>query len=136
MSSFYFSNVPKLKIRHRGVVDDISPPLPVPWVIVLQTLETIVGSSSFISPASGVTTGVSSALFSTGHVPSSENSRQSGKKKAGANSKDEAFRTPVPPPANKYEYINIGSHRDELDPTVLEKLLAPAAIAVASVHKY
>ncbi|KAL2495228.1 hypothetical protein Fot_38985 [Forsythia ovata] len=47
-----------------------------------------------------------------------------------------ASRTSIPPPAGKYEYINIGSHRDELDPTILGKLSAPTAIAVASVHKY
>ncbi|KAL2455779.1 hypothetical protein Fot_57305 [Forsythia ovata] len=37
---------------------------------------------------------------------------------------------------NWTECINIGSRQDELDPTILEKLLAPSAIAVASVHKY
>ncbi|KAL2489130.1 SPRY domain-containing protein [Forsythia ovata] len=39
----------------------------------------------------------------------------------------------MPPPI---ERINIEFHRDELDPTVLGKLLALAAIAAASVHKY
>ncbi|KAL2514663.1 hypothetical protein Fot_28634 [Forsythia ovata] len=46
-----------------------------------------------------------------------------------------ASRTPIPP-AGRHEYINIGSHWDELDPMILGRLLAPAAIAVASVHKY
>ncbi|KAL2559153.1 hypothetical protein Fot_03892 [Forsythia ovata] len=45
-------------------------------------------------------------------------------------------RTSIPLPPGKYEYNNIGSRQDELDPTVLGKLLAPAAIAAASVHKY
>ncbi|KAL2528627.1 hypothetical protein Fot_21228 [Forsythia ovata] len=48
----------------------------------------------------------------------------------------ESSHTPVPLPAGKYEYINIGSRQDELDPTVLGKLPTPAAIVAASVHKY
>ncbi|KAL2489148.1 hypothetical protein Fot_42440 [Forsythia ovata] len=47
-----------------------------------------------------------------------------------------ASRTSIPPPPGKPKYINIGSRQDELDPTVLGKLLAPATIAAASVHKY
>ncbi|KAL2553532.1 Uncharacterized protein Fot_07151 [Forsythia ovata] len=34
------------------------------------------------------------------------------------------------------ERINIRSSQDEIDPDILEKLLAPSAIAAASVHKY
>ncbi|KAL2557004.1 Uncharacterized protein Fot_01743 [Forsythia ovata] len=34
------------------------------------------------------------------------------------------------------EHINIESRQDELDPAILEKLLAPFAIAAALVHKY
>ncbi|KAL2479192.1 hypothetical protein Fot_48206 [Forsythia ovata] len=54
MSSFYFSSVPKLKIRRGGVVQDISHPPPVPsatpdpGVTVLQTPEIMVGSPSFV----------------------------------------------------------------------------------------
>ncbi|KAL2489161.1 Uncharacterized protein Fot_42453 [Forsythia ovata] len=55
MSGFYFLSVPKLKIRRGGVVEDISPPPPVPsatpdpGVTVLQTPEIMVGSpSSFL----------------------------------------------------------------------------------------
>ncbi|KAL2549818.1 hypothetical protein Fot_11348 [Forsythia ovata] len=134
--------VPKLKIRRRGIVDDIPPPHPVPsavsvlGVTVLQTPETMVGSSFFISPTPGVTSGVSSASFPAGPMPSLKNSRQLGKRKAGAHSRKEAFQTPIPPPASKYEYINIRSRRDELDPIFLGKLPAPTAIATASVHKY
>ncbi|KAL2552389.1 hypothetical protein Fot_06008 [Forsythia ovata] len=104
MSGFYFSSVPKLKIRRGGVMDDIppSPPVPsaasVPGITVVQTPETM--------------------------------------RKVGANSRKEVFRTPVPPPASKYEYINIGSRRGELDPTVLGKPPTLVAIAAASVHKY
>ncbi|KAL2520307.1 hypothetical protein Fot_24230 [Forsythia ovata] len=42
----------------------------------------------------------------------------------------------LPRPILEYEYINIGSHWDELDPTVLEKLPPPATKAAASDHKY
>ncbi|KAL2520069.1 Uncharacterized protein Fot_23992 [Forsythia ovata] len=49
-------------------------------------------------------------------APSSKNFRQSGKRKPETGGRD--FR------------------QDELDPTVLGKLPAPAAIAAASVHKY
>ncbi|KAL2500483.1 hypothetical protein Fot_34331 [Forsythia ovata] len=130
------------EIRRGGVVDDIPHPPPVPYaasvprVTVLQTSKIMVGSSSFTFPAPGVTSGVSSDSFPARHVPSLKNSRQSGKRKTDANSKEEAFRTHVPPPAGKYEYINIGSRRDELDPTALGKLPASASIAVASVRKY
>ncbi|KAL2552563.1 hypothetical protein Fot_06182 [Forsythia ovata] len=48
----------------------------------------------------------------------------------------EASRTPIPSPTGKYGYINIGSCRDELDPTILGKLPTPVAIAAVSVHKY
>ncbi|KAL2515443.1 R3H domain-containing protein 4 [Forsythia ovata] len=69
-------------------------------------------------------------------MPPSEDFRRSGKRKAGADCKEEASRTPVPHPAGRHEYINIGSRWDELDIMVLGKLPAPAAIAAASVHKY
>ncbi|KAL2514761.1 hypothetical protein Fot_28732 [Forsythia ovata] len=117
MSGFYFFNVPKLKIRRVGVVDNISPPPPVPsaasvqGVTVLQTPETMVGSSSFISVVSVVTS----------------------ERKAETDGREGAFRTPVP---HLVECINIGFRRDELDPTVLGKLPALAAIAVTSVHNY
>ncbi|KAL2483276.1 hypothetical protein Fot_44720 [Forsythia ovata] len=47
-----------------------------------------------------------------------------------------ASRNSIPHSPGKPEYINIGSRHDELDPTALGKLSAPAAIATASVHKY
>ncbi|KAL2549942.1 hypothetical protein Fot_11472 [Forsythia ovata] len=133
MSGFYFSSVPKLRIRRGGVVDDVSHPpsvpsvTPDPGVTVLQTPEIMVGGPSFVPLAPEVTSEVPSALFPARPVPSSGNARQSGKRKAGANSEDEAFwaPTPPPPPPSRYEYINIASHRDKLDPMVLEKLLSP-----------
>ncbi|KAL2559293.1 hypothetical protein Fot_04032 [Forsythia ovata] len=69
MSGFYFSSVPKLKIRRGGVVDNIFtlPPVPyatsVPGVAVPQAPETMVSSSSFIPLAPEVTLGVLSILF-------------------------------------------------------------------------
>ncbi|KAL2514534.1 hypothetical protein Fot_28505 [Forsythia ovata] len=179
ITGFYFSSVPKLKIRHGGVVDDIPPPLSisstvfVPEIVVPQAPETMVSSSSSISLALEVTSEVPSVPFPAGPVSLLKNFRQSGKRKAAVDSKEEmsmpkkemddagdsqrtgqgredpssnvedrvpqdrgASRIFIPPPAGKYEYINIGSCRDELDPTVLRKLPAPVAIAVASVHKY
>ncbi|KAL2501600.1 hypothetical protein Fot_35448 [Forsythia ovata] len=47
-----------------------------------------------------------------------------------------ASQTSISHPLGKSEYINIRSRQDELDPTVLRKLLALAAIATTSVHKY
>ncbi|KAL2514949.1 hypothetical protein Fot_28920 [Forsythia ovata] len=90
-------------------------------------------SSSFISAASVVTSDASSTSSPVGLAPSSENSRQPGKRKAKTDGRERAFRTPVP---LHVERINIEFHRDELDPMVLGKLPAPAAIAAASVHKY
>ncbi|KAL2514574.1 hypothetical protein Fot_28545 [Forsythia ovata] len=93
----------------------------------------MVDSSSFISVAPVVTSEVPSASSSAGPAPSSENSRQSGKRKAKTSGREGAFCTPVP---SLVERINIGFHRDELDPMVLGKLPALATIAAASVHKY
>ncbi|KAL2538005.1 hypothetical protein Fot_19396 [Forsythia ovata] len=129
MSGFYFSKVPKFKIRREGVVEDISPSPLVPSAAsdpvatVLQMPEMTTDSSSYIPPAPET-------------VPSPRSTRQSGKKKADAKSGEEAFRAPTSPSPGKYEYINIGYRQDELDPTVLGKLPPLAAKAVASVHKY
>ncbi|KAL2456508.1 hypothetical protein Fot_56828 [Forsythia ovata] len=83
MSGFYFSSMPKFKIRRGGVVDDISSPLLAP--------KTKVSSSSFISLVPEVTSGVPSIPFSTGLVSLSKNCGQPGKRKAATNSKDERF---------------------------------------------
>ncbi|KAL2538466.1 hypothetical protein Fot_19857 [Forsythia ovata] len=93
----------------------------------------MVGSSLLISPMPEVTSEAHSATFPAGPVPSSEDLRQAGKRKVETDSREETCRTLVPLPV---ERINIGFHRDELDPAVLEKLSAPAAIAAASIHKY
>ncbi|KAL2489520.1 hypothetical protein Fot_42812 [Forsythia ovata] len=115
MSGFYFSSVPKLKIKRGGILEDISHPPPVPsaasnpGVTVLQMPEIMVGSPSFIPPAPEVTSEAPSASFSVRPVPSSGSARQSGKRKACANSGDEAFWAPTPlPPPSKYEYITLG----------------------------
>ncbi|KAL2500508.1 FAS1 domain [Forsythia ovata] len=142
MSGFHFSSVPKFKIRRGRVVDDIFPLLSVPSaasyprVAVLQTPEITVGGLSFVCPAPEATSEAPLALPPVRPVPSSGSARQSGKRKTGANSREEASRAPHSPPPGKCEYINIGSRRDQLDPVVLGKLLTPVATAVASVHKY
>ncbi|KAL2493817.1 hypothetical protein Fot_37574 [Forsythia ovata] len=69
-------------------------------------------------------------------VPLPGSARQSGKRKAGAKSGEEASRASTSSPLGKCEYINIGSRQDKLDPTVLQKLPPAVAIAAASVHKY
>ncbi|KAL2508371.1 hypothetical protein Fot_32018 [Forsythia ovata] len=98
----------------------------------------MVDSPSFVLLAPEVISKVPSTSFFSGHVPSLESARQLIKRKSGANSGEEAFWAPTPPshPPGRYEYVNIGSRRNKLDPTVLEKLPHPAAIAAASVHKY
>ncbi|KAL2489332.1 hypothetical protein Fot_42624 [Forsythia ovata] len=121
MSGFYFSSIPKLKIRRRGVVDNISSPPQVPSTAPFQGLLFYRHRRQWC------------LLLHVGPAPLSENSRQSGKRKAETGGREGAFRTLVPP---LVECINIGFRRDELNPTILGKLPAPAAIATASVHKY
>ncbi|KAL2544943.1 hypothetical protein Fot_14176 [Forsythia ovata] len=59
-----------------GVVDDISPPSPVPFAVsvlgvtILQTSETMMDSSSFIFVVPVVTSEAPSASFPTGPAPS------------------------------------------------------------------
>ncbi|KAL2559898.1 hypothetical protein Fot_04637 [Forsythia ovata] len=141
MSGFHFIKVPKFKLRRGGVVDDISPPPLVPSAassprsIVWQVLE-MTTDNSYIPPALEVTSEVPSTSVPARPVPSPGSARQSRKRKAGAKSGEEAFRAPASPPLGKYEYINIGSRQDKLDPMVLIKLPPPVANTVASVHKY
>ncbi|KAL2471637.1 hypothetical protein Adt_39773 [Abeliophyllum distichum] len=47
-----------------------------------------------------------------------------------------ATQAPIPDLSDWTEHINIGSHQDELNLSILEKLLPPSAIVAASVHKY
>ncbi|KAL2514694.1 hypothetical protein Fot_28665 [Forsythia ovata] len=142
MSGFHFSSVLKFKIRGAGVVDDILSPLSVPSVVsdpgvaALQTLEITVSGISFALPAPEVTSEVPHAPSPVRSVPSSGIARQPGKRKAGTHSGEEVVRASPSLLSGKYDYINIGSRRDELDPTILRKLPPPAAKAAASVHKY
>ncbi|KAL2550283.1 hypothetical protein Fot_11813 [Forsythia ovata] len=118
MSGFHFSKVPKFKIRRGEIVEDISPPSPVPsatsntGATVLQMPE-MTTDNSYISPAPEATLEVSSTSISARPVPSSGSARQSGKRKACAKSGDEAFWAPSSPPPSKYECIGIGSRRDD-----------------------
>ncbi|KAL2488475.1 hypothetical protein Fot_41767 [Forsythia ovata] len=130
MSGFYFSSVPKLKLRRGGVVDDIlippSAPSTVsdPRVTILQVPEIMTGSPSFIPLAPEVISKVPPASFSVKPMPSSGSARQSGKRKAGAHSREEAFRDLPSPPLGKCEYINIGSRGDKL-PSGLREAFTP-----------
>ncbi|KAL2529338.1 hypothetical protein Fot_21939 [Forsythia ovata] len=141
MSGFHFSKVSKFKIRRGGVVENISllPLVPSaasgPRSTVLQVPE-MTADNPYIPPALEATLEVPSTSILAGPVPSPGSARQSGKRKTGAKSGEEAFRAPASPPLGKYEYINIGSYQDKLDPTVLGKLPPPVANAAASVHKY
>ncbi|KAL2549757.1 hypothetical protein Fot_11287 [Forsythia ovata] len=104
-----------------------------PGVTILQTPETTVCSSLLISPVPTVTSEAPSISFPAGPASLPKGLRQSGKRKAEIDGREEAFRTPVP---FSVERINIKFRVDELDPTVLGKLSASAAIAAVSVHKY
>ncbi|KAL2558918.1 hypothetical protein Fot_03657 [Forsythia ovata] len=92
--------------------------------------------NSYIPPVPEATSEVPSTSVPTRLVPSPGSARQLGKRKAGAKSGEEAFWAPTSPPLGKYEYINIGSRQDKLDPTVLGKLPPSVANTAASVHKY
>ncbi|KAL2537658.1 Uncharacterized protein Fot_19049 [Forsythia ovata] len=119
MSGFHFSKVPKFKKRPT----------------VLQVLETAM-DNPHIPSAPEATTDVPSTSILTRPVPLSESTRQSVKRKAGAESGEEASWTSTSLPLGKCEYINIGSRQDKLDPTVLGKLPPVVVIAATSVHKY
>ncbi|KAL2527986.1 hypothetical protein Fot_20587 [Forsythia ovata] len=92
--------------------------------------------NSHIPPAPEVTADVPSSSIPARPVPPLGNVRQSVKKKIGAESGEETSRTSTSSSLGKCEYINIGSHQDKLDPTVLGKLPPAVAIAATSVHKY
>ncbi|KAL2501443.1 hypothetical protein Fot_35291 [Forsythia ovata] len=141
MSGFHFSKVPKFKIRRGEVVEDISsPPLAPsaasgPRSTVLQVPE-MTTDNSYNPPVSEATSDVPSTSVPARPMLSPESARQLEKRKAGAKSGDEASQASASPHLSKYEYINIGSSQDKLDPTVLGKLPPPVANAAASVHKY
>ncbi|KAL2530750.1 hypothetical protein Fot_23351 [Forsythia ovata] len=141
MSGFYFSKVPKFKIRRGRIVEDVSHPHLAPSGVsgsgptVLQGPETMVGHPS-----------VSSALEVRADVPFSTNPASRGSsfgnvrslagKRPKVESGEQASRTPVSPPPGRREYINIRARQDELDPLVIEKLPSAVALAATSVHKY
>ncbi|KAL2538247.1 hypothetical protein Fot_19638 [Forsythia ovata] len=90
----------------------------------------------YTSPVPEASSDVPSTSVPARPVPLPESARQLGKRKARAKSGEEATHVSASPPLGKYEYINIGSRQDKLDPTVLGKLPPPVANAAASVHKY
>ncbi|KAL2546663.1 hypothetical protein Fot_15896 [Forsythia ovata] len=90
MAGFYFSRVPKLKIKSGEVVgekENISPQLPVPCkasvpeVYVPQTSKTIVGASSTVPLASKIAVGILFVLPPEEPLLSSEDIRRSDKRK-------------------------------------------------------
>ncbi|KAL2520640.1 hypothetical protein Fot_24563 [Forsythia ovata] len=143
MIGFYFSNVPKLKIRYGGVVDDI----------LLSTSGMMCGvCSGDCRPAGTGGNGLSSVLLPYGHVSPTENFRRSGKRKAVIGSQGE---TVVPRRGIEDTEDPRRARRGREDPSsrvkdcvlhdrmstnwtqpLWENCLAPAAVAAASVHKY
>ncbi|KAL2515387.1 hypothetical protein Fot_29358 [Forsythia ovata] len=127
MSGFYFSKVPKFKIRRGRVVEDASllhlasSTASGSRPTVLQEPETAVGNLH-IFPAPEVTADIPSPSIPARLVPPPRNVRQSVKRKPGAESGEQASRTSMSLPLGKCEYINIGARQDKLDPTVLGKL--------------
>ncbi|KAL2538827.1 hypothetical protein Fot_20218 [Forsythia ovata] len=130
-------------IRHGGVVEDATLPHLAsstasgsrPTVLQEQELETVAGDLH-IPPAPEATADVLSPSSPTRPVPSPENVRQSMKRKPRAESGEQASRTSMSLPLGRYEYINIGAHQDQLDPSILGKLPSAVALAATSIHKY
>ncbi|KAL2528596.1 hypothetical protein Fot_02456 [Forsythia ovata] len=141
MSGFHFSKVPKFKIRRGGIVEDASPPHLASSAVsgsrptVLQGLETVVGHPPAL-PVPEVRADVPFSTNPARHGSSSGNVRPSARKKPKVESGEQASRTPVSLPSGRREYINIGVHQDELDPSFVEKLPSAVALAATSVHKY
>ncbi|KAL2515389.1 hypothetical protein Fot_29360 [Forsythia ovata] len=129
------------KIRRGRVVDDAFLPHLAPSAafgfrpIVLQVPKTAM-DNPHILPAPEAKTDVPSTSIPARPVPPLKSARQSVKRKAGAESGEEASWTSTSSPLGKCEYINIGSRQDKLDPTVLGKLPPAVAIAATSVLKY
>ncbi|KAL2501805.1 hypothetical protein Fot_35653 [Forsythia ovata] len=111
MSGFYFSSMPKFKIRRSGVVDDI----------LLPPLVSIATSVPGVAVPSAPETMRKAAADSKEETSMLEK----GMENAGDSQKIERGRED---PSSKVE--------DRLDLTALGKLPAPATIAAVSVHKY
>ncbi|KAL2508774.1 hypothetical protein Fot_32421 [Forsythia ovata] len=138
MSGFHFTKVPKFKIRHGGIVEDVSHPhlassgVPGSGPTGLQDPGTAAGCPS-VPPAPGVRVVVPDPASRGSPVG---NVRSLVGKRPKVESGEQASRTPVSPPPGRREYINIGARQDELDPSVVEKLPSAVALAATSVHKY
>ncbi|KAL2501838.1 hypothetical protein Fot_35686 [Forsythia ovata] len=141
MSGFYFSKVPKFKIRRGGIVEDVSlPHLASPTVsgsrpTVLQEPETVVGNPHIL-PASEVRADIPSPSNPARHGSPPGSVRPPAKRKPKVEGGEQASQTSVSPPPSRCEYINIGALQDKLDPSVVEKLPSVVALAATSVHKY
>ncbi|KAL2489272.1 hypothetical protein Fot_42564 [Forsythia ovata] len=141
MSGFHFFKVSKFKIRHGGIVEDVSPSHLASSAVsgsrptVLQGLETVVDHPP-APPASEVRADIPSPTNPTRHGSPLGNVGPSAGKKPKVDSGEQASRTPVSLPPGRREYITIGARQDELDPSVVEKLPSAVALAATSVHKY
>ncbi|KAL2489718.1 hypothetical protein Fot_43010 [Forsythia ovata] len=141
MSGFYFSKVPKFKIRRGGIVEDVSllhlasPTISGSGPTVLQEPETVV-DNPHIPSAPEVRADIPSPPNPARHGSPLENVRPSSKKKPKVESGKQASQTSVSLPPGRCEYINIGARQDKLDPSVVEKLPSAVALAATSFHKY
>ncbi|KAL2553366.1 hypothetical protein Fot_06985 [Forsythia ovata] len=95
MTCFYFSSVPKLKIRRGGVVDDFIPLPPVSSttsileIAVPQAPEAMVSISPSVMLAPKITAEVPFVPLFNRPASSSKNFRRSGKRKVVVDSKGE-----------------------------------------------
>ncbi|KAL2538747.1 Uncharacterized protein Fot_20138 [Forsythia ovata] len=134
-------HVPEFKIRRGRIVEDVSPPHLASFAAsgsrptVLQGSETVVGNPP-APPAPEVRADIPSPTNPAGHGSPPGNVKASARKKPKVESGEQASRTPVSSPFGRREYINIGPRKDELDPSVVEKLPLAVALAATSVHKY
>ncbi|KAL2459738.1 hypothetical protein Fot_54482 [Forsythia ovata] len=141
MSGFHFSKVPKFKIRHGEIVEDVSfshlasPTISGSGPTVLQESETVVGSPHIL-PAPEVRADIPSPSNPARHGSPPKNVRPSAKRKPKVESGEQASRMSVSSPPGRLEYINIGAHQDKLDSSVVEKLPSAVDLTATSVHKY
>ncbi|KAL2461921.1 hypothetical protein Adt_45341 [Abeliophyllum distichum] len=179
MTGFYFSSVPKFKIRRGRVMNDTSPSPPVSHaasvleIAVRNVPKAMANNPPPVLLVPEMTPRVTSVLFHVGPMSPPEASGQSGKRKAIAGGGEEttlpgqstedgrksqkvrhdrespsseaedcfskdrgAAQASTLHPVSRNEYINIGSCRDELDPTILGNLPISAATTATSVYKY
>ncbi|KAL2549729.1 hypothetical protein Fot_11259 [Forsythia ovata] len=143
MSDFYFSKVPKFKIRRGGIVEDASllhlasPTVSSSRPTVLQEPETVVGNPHIpLAPEARADIPSPSNLARPVSPPG--NVRPSAKKKPKVESGEQASQTSMSPPPDRCEYINIGARQDKLgsaaDTTEVTKLMKLAEMYTSRSH--